>query len=243
MKKTIKRLIIAGIILLILMVGAFFVVDDYIMPSVVEANEFVLPNVVGLDKESAIRRLKALKLSPIEIGPRYDARYKVDEVIFQKPYAGTKVKENRRIYIHVSGGEPLVKMPQLIGKTSRDAEIKLSRVGLFLKELKEVRSELPTGTIVSQEFPADHELEKGDTVTLKISIGPKIGMVRVPDLIPKSIKEARKILRRLRLRIGEMTYRSSPTLLPNTIISQTPAPDSLLSIGESVNVIISKRSR
>ncbi len=243
MKKTIKRLIIAGIILLILMVGAFFVIDDYVMPSFVEANEFVLPSVVGLDKADAIRKLKALKLSPIEVGPRYDARYKVDEVIFQKPYAGTRVKENRRVYIHISGGEPLVKMPQLIGKTSRDATIKLSRVGLFLKELKEVRSELPAGTIVSQEFPADYELEKGDTVTLKISIGPKIGMVRVPDLIPRSIKEAKKILSRLRLRLGKRTYRASPTLLPNTIISQTPAPNSLLSIGDSVNVIISKRSR
>ena len=243
MKKLIKRLIILGIILGVLAVGAFFVINDYVMPSYVEANELILPDVVGLNKDEAIRKLKALKLSPIEVGPRFDSRYEVDEVIFQKPYAGTNVKENRRVYIHISGGEPSVKMPQLVGKTNRDAKINLKRIGLFVRELKEVRSELPRGVIVEQEFPFEHELENGDSVNLKISIGPKLGMVRVPELIPRSEKEAVKILHRLRLKMGKRTYRASPSLLPNTIISQTPAPNSLLSIGDSVNVIISKRSR
>ena len=243
MKKLIKRLIIAAIVLGILAVGAFFGINNYIMPDYVEANELILPDVVGLDKNEAIRQLEALKLSPIEVGPRYDSRYEVDEVIFQKPYAGTNVKENRRVYIHISGGEPLIKMPQLIGKTNRDATIKLNRIGLFVRELEEVRSELPRGIIVEQEFPFEHELEKGDSVNLQISVGPQLGMVRVPELIPRSEKEAIKILHRLRLKLGTKTYRASPTLLPNTIISQTPAPNSLLSIGDSVNVIISKRSR
>ena len=243
MKKIIKRLLISGIILGILAVGAFFGVNYYIMPAVVEANELVLPNVVGLNKLEAFRKLEALKLTPIEVGPRYDSRYEVDEVIFQKPYAGTNVKENRRVYIHISGGEPIVKMPQLIGKTFRDANLNLERIGLFVGNLEDVRSELPRGAIVQQEFEFNDKLEKGDSVDLKISVGPQKGMVRVPELIAKSEKEAVKILHRLRLRLGRKTYRSSPTLLPNTIISQTPAQNFLLSIGDSVDVIISKRNR
>ena len=243
MKKQIKRVLILGIIIGVLAVGAFFGLNNYIMPAVVEAQELILPNVIGLNKIDAIRRLEALKLTPIEVGPRFDSRYEVDEVIFQKPYAGTNVKENRRVYIHISGGEAIIKMPQLVGKTLRGAELTLKRIGLFVGELEDVRSELPRGTIVEQEFPLKDEIEKGDSVDLKISVGPLKGMVRVPELIAKSEKEAIKILHKLRLRLGTKTYRASPTLLPNTIISQTPAQDFLISIGDSVNVIISKRDR
>ncbi|MDA3860126.1 MAG: PASTA domain-containing protein, partial [Melioribacteraceae bacterium] len=239
----IKTLLILGIILGILTVGAFFGVNNYLMPSIVEANELMLPDVVGLNKEEAFRKLEALKLTPIEVGPSYDARYEIDEVIFQKPYAGTSVKENRRVYIHVSGGEPIIKMPQLVGKTLRNARLNLERIGLFVRKVENIRSELPRGTIAEQEFSIEDKLEKGDSVNLKISVGPKLGMVRVPSLIAKSEKEAVIILNRLSLRLGEKTYRSSPSLLPNTIIMHTPAQNVLLSIGDSVNVIISKRDR
>jgi serine/threonine-protein kinase len=243
MKRIIKKLLIIGIILGVIAVGLFFGINNYLMPSIVAAPELVLPNVVGLDKAEAIRKLEALNLSPIEVGPRYDSRYKADEVLFQKPYAGTKVKEHRRIYIHISGGEPQIKMPQVVNKTLRDARVNIERVGLLVGEVEEIRSELPMGTVVEQEFDVEFKLEKGDSVDLKVSVGPQLGMVRVPNIIGKSIKEASKILIHQNLRLGKRTYSESPTLLPNTIISQTPSQDFLLNIGESVDVIISKSKR
>lgn len=243
MKKTIKRLIIIGTILGVIAVGAFFGINIYLMPSIVEVHEVELPDVVGLNKIDAIRRLEALNLTPIEVGPRYDSRYETDEVIFQKPYSGTMVKENRRIYIHISGGEPLIKMPQVVNKTLRDARVNIERLGLFVGEVEEIRSEMQLGTVVEQEFEFEFKLEKGDSVNLKISVGPQLGMVRVPSIIGKSIKEANRVLIRQNLKLGTKTYSESPTLLPYTIISQTPSQDFLLNIGESVDVVISKSKR
>ena len=243
MKKIIRRLIILGIILSVLTIGSFWGVNNYLMPSLVAADELVLPNIVGMNKFDAIRTLESLNLTPIEIGPRYDANFKIDEVIFQKPYGGTKVKVNRRVYIHICGGEPLIKMPQIVGKTFRDAKVNIERIGLFVKKVNEVRSEFPKGTVVEQEFPFETELQNGDSVSLKISIGPQLGMVRVPNIIAKSEKEAVKILHKLSLKLGNKSYITSPTLLPNTIVSQTPAQNFLVSIGDSVDVVISKSSR
>lgn len=243
MKKLVRLLIVLAIILVIIVVGVFFGINNYLMPSIVQANELLLPNVVGLNKDIAIKTIEDLKLTPIVVGPRYDARFKENEVIFQKPYAGTNVKENRRVYLHISGGEPIIKMPQLVGKTYRDASVNLERIGLFVKSIDEVRSELPMGTVVEQEFPFETQVEKGDSIRLKISVGPRIGMVRVPNLIAKSEKEAIKILHRFSLKLGSKSYISSPTLLPNTIISQVPSQDNLLNIGDSVNVVISKSNR
>ena len=243
MKTILKKLIIIGFVLAVIGIGAFFGINNYLMPSIVEAQEVMLPNVVGLNKTEAISKLEALELSPIEVGPRYDSRYETDEVIFQKPYSGTMVKVNRRIYIHISGGEPLIKMPQVVNKTLRDARVNIERIGLFVGEVEEIRSEMPMGTVVEQEFLFEDKLEKGDSVNLKISVGPQLGMVRVPNLIGKSVKEAGRILKRSNLKLGEKSYISSPTLLPNTIISQTPSQDFLLNIGESVDIVISKSQR
>lgn len=243
MKKINKTFLVSIIIIGIIAIGLFIGINNFIMPSVVEANELILPNIVGLNKNEAIKIIEDLNLTPIVVGPSYDARYKIDEVIFQKPYAGTSVKENRRVYIHICGGEPIIKMPQLVGKTYRDASVNLERIGLFVKSIEEVSSELPIGTVVGQGYSSESELEKGDSVKLQISVGAKKGMVRAPNIIAKSEKEAEKILHKLSLRLGSKSYISSPTLLPNTIISQSPNEDDLLNIGDSVNVIISKSDR
>ena len=150
------------------------------------------------------------------------------------------VKKNRRVYIHISGGEPLIQMPQLENKTLRDARVSLENIGLHVGTVEEIRSELPNGTIVEQEFDFGFKLEKGASVDLKVSIGPQIGMVRIPNLIAKSEKEAEKILRGNNLHLGKKTYIESPTLLPNTIISQYPSQDYLVAIGDSVDVVIAK---
>jgi serine/threonine-protein kinase len=134
-------------------------------------------------------------------------------------------------------------MPFVVSKTLRDARVNIEKLGLFVGDVEEIRSELPLGIVVEQEFPKDTKLEKGDSVSLKVSVGPQLGMVRVPNLIGKSLKEATRILKRHNLVIGNKTYSESPTLLPNTIISQTPSQDFLLPIGEAVDVIISKSKR
>ncbi|MEN8191624.1 MAG: PASTA domain-containing protein [Bacteroidota bacterium] len=244
MKILTKKIVIIPSIILFLVIIVLLIFDNVIMPSVVESSEVIMPNVVGLQKEEAIKILEDMHLTPIEVGPRFDSRFKEGDIIFQKPYEGVVVKENRRVYIHVSGGEPLIQMPQLVNKTLRDGKITIERLGLTVGKIAEVRNELPNGYIVEQEFDYGFKLEKGETVDLKVSIGPQIGMVRVPNLIAKSEKEAEKILRRNNLILGNKTFLNSPTLLPNTIISQYPSQDALVETGSSIDVVIAKnRSR
>jgi serine/threonine-protein kinase len=131
-------------------------------------------------------------------------------------------------------------MPSLLGKTVRDAKITVERLGLVIDTLLNVRSEFPAKTVVEQSINEGEFLAKGDSVTLKISIGPQVGMVRVPNLISKSLAEAERILRELSLRIGKKTYLASPNLLPNTVIDQYPSEDKLVSYGDSVDVVLTQ---
>ncbi len=235
-KKIIKYPIIAIAAFIVL----FILFDKLFMPWVVSAEEVTVPDFVSQNKVTAIEELKKIGLEPVEQGPKYDENVPRDHVILQTPRPGSTVKVGRRVYLYISGGEPLIKMPQLLGKTVRDAKITIERLGLAIDTLLDVRSEFPAKTVVEQSVKEGEFLAKGDSVTLMISIGPQIGMVRVPNLIAKSLTEAERILRELSLKIGKKTYLSSPNLLPNTIIDQYPSEDKLVSYGDSVDVVITQ---
>lgn len=235
-----KKIIKYPIITIAAFIVLFILFDKLFMPWVVSAEEVTVPDFVSQNKVTAIEELKKIGLEPVEQGPKYDENVPRDHVILQTPRPGSTVKVGRRVYLYISGGEPLIKMPQLLGKTVRDAKITIERLGLAIDTLLDVRSEFPAKTVVEQSVKEGEFLAKGDSVTLMISIGPQIGMVRVPNLIAKSLTEAERILRELSLKIGKKTYLSSPNLLPNTIIDQYPSEDKLVSYGDSVDVVITQ---
>ncbi len=238
--KVIKKAFIT-ILSLIIFGGVFlFAVDKYIMPNYVEAPEVKVPNLVGKHKEEAIKILESLKLTPVIKGTRYDINFPKDHIMFQNPSGNTTVKENRNIYLFVSGGEPKVKLPDLIGKTFRDAKITVERLGLKFSEIKKVRSEYPADIVVEQEFPPDTSLAKGDSLSISISVGPKLGMIRVPNLLGKSLNRGKRILRNNSLQLGKITYQKIPNLLPNTIVDQYPSENKLIAVGDSVDVVVTR---
>ncbi len=228
------------LIILVIFFAILFVLDYVVLPYYVSGTESKVPNVVGKNKDEAINILRDANFNPIVQTSRFDQNYQKDQVISQKPIADIIVKENRRIYLTVSGGDPIIKMPALINKTIRDATITLERFGLILGKIDSVESEFPSATIVEQQYFEGREIAKGSTVNLKVSIGPKVGMVRVPNLLLKSLSEAESILKSNSLRLGNKIYIYSASYLPNTVADQDPSEDTLIKIGDSVNVVLTQ---
>lgn len=233
-KSTLNKILLYGISLVVTII----IIDSIILPYYVSGSELKVPNVIGKHKEEAIRILKELNLVPIINTSRYDEKYEKDYVIFQKPLPGTYVKEKRKIYLTISGGLQTVKMPFLLSKSVRDAQIILQKLGLVLDSLEQIESDFPPNTIGEQQYPEGKELPVGTKVKLKVSIGQSIGKIRVPNLIGKSLIEAEKLLKSYSLKIGLRTYIYSKSLLPNTIVDQEPAENTLLNAGDSVNVVV-----
>ncbi|OGU33759.1 MAG: hypothetical protein A2068_02910 [Ignavibacteria bacterium GWB2_35_6b] len=231
---TVPGLTVLGVIILL------GIIDLIILPWYVSSEEIVVPDLVGKDKNEAVEILEDLGLNPILQEPRFDERFKKDRVIYSNPRPGVKVKENRRVYLAISEGKPQIRMPLLTGKTLRDAQVTIERLGLVLGTAEETRSELPANTVIEQDYSEGRPLSKGAVVNLKVSIGPEVGMIRVPSLLGKSLKEAEGILRTHSLKFGQRIYISSPNLLPNTIIDQFPGEDKLVSYGDSVDVTITQ---
>ena len=213
------------------------------MPWLVSSEEVVVPNVIGLDKKQAEQLLGNLNLNPIIRGPRYDNNNPKPEnqILMQRPAAGSTVKVNRRIYIFYSGGAPKIAMPDLKNKTLRDAKVTLERLKLVLGNVEEERSEKPANTIIEQSYDPDVQLEKGSVIDLVVSYGPKLGQIRTPSLLGLSLGRAKKILAQSSLHIGKVTYFRSANLVANTINEQYPSEGSLIAVGDSVNITVTRR--
>ena len=240
MKKFTKNLILIPSVFILAGIALLILLDLVVLPIYVSADEYTVPDVVGMQKDKAIQMLKDMKLNPIITTSRYDERYKKDHVIFQKPFPKSVVKEGRRIYLTISGGEQMVEVPNLINKTIRDAKLTLERNGLIIGEIDSVESEFPPNVVCEQEFLEGRQVAMGTAVGLKISLGPQIGMIRVPNILGRSLNDAEKILKSNSLRVGVKTYITSTTLLPNTVVDQQPSEGTLLPVSDSVNVVLSQ---
>ncbi len=240
-----KKIVIISAVFITVCIGLMISFDKLFMPWFVSAEEVVVPNVVGMDRDAASKILSNLSLNPMQEGPRYDNQNPRPEnqIILQRPRAGEKVKINRRIYIFYSGGEPKVTMPYLVGKTYRDAGVTLSRLDLKIGDIRQQRDELPVNTIIGQNFETGTLLEKGSLIDIIISTGPKLGSVYTPLILGKSIGQAKRILGENSLFIGRIKYQHSSTLLSNTIMDQDPSENTLIKIGDSVRVTVSRKRR
>ena len=226
--------ILLGIVIFILLL------DNLIMPWFVSSPETTVPQVVGLQVSEAVNILEADGFEPLISDTSYGLQVPVGAVFFQKPDAGAVVKEGRTVYLFVSGGVSTITVPQLKGKSILDAKFALERLGLKLGRVERIPSSQPEDMIFDQQYAEGTLLKQGEMVGVTVSAGIGGGTVLVPDLIGKSLTEARKILADSSLIIGKINYQPSSTLLPNTILDQYPSSGNSLNPGNAVDLFVTK---
>jgi serine/threonine-protein kinase len=242
MKQYIQRPLVKKILLYLLGLILFvIIIDQVIFPWYVSSPETEVPKVTGMKYEDAIFILENADLEAVIGDTTYDAKYPLGTVVIQKPSAGHMVKEGRRVYIFISGGDPVVHVPNLKGKSLRDAKFSLERLGLKLGYIDETASENPKNMIFDQQYAEGTPLKKGENVGVSISLGQaNQGEIIVPDLIGKSLTEAQEILADSTLKVGKINYQPSFSILPNTILDQYPSKGTRLNSGETVDLFVTQ---
>ena len=212
--------------------------DNLIMPWFVSSSETTVPEVIGLQVSEAINMLENDGFDPLISDTSYGLQVPVGAVFFQKPDAGAVVKEGRTVYLFVSGGVSTITVPQLKGKSILDAKFALERLGLKLGRVERIPSSQPEDMIFDQQYAEGTLLKQGEIVGVTVSAGKGGGTVLIPDLIGKSLTEARKILADSSLIIGKINYQPSSTLLPNTILDQYPSSGNSSNPGSAVDLFV-----
>ena len=242
MKKLFEKPIVKkSLIALGAIIAFILIMDNIVMPLYVSSPETIVPKVIGLDEADAIQILKDEDFRPVISDTSYGVSLPPGKIFLQKPEGGKVVKKGRTIFLFISGGQQTVAVPLLKGKSVLDARFALERIGLKLGNIDEVASDQPKDMIFDQQFAQGTMLRKGQSVGVSVSIGKGFGDIEVPDLIGKSLSEAREVLSKNSLTVGKINYQISNTLLPNTILDQYPAPGNKLNSGEGVDLFLTKQ--
>lgn len=210
------------------------------MPWLVSRGGIVeVPEVTGLMFERAQSVLDSLGLEPRQSEIRPDMRYPLGTVIAQVPTAGAKVRPGRRIYLSVSGGEPIAEIPSLKGRSLRDAKFALERVGLGLGPTSYMPSDdFPPNTVIDQATTAGAVVKRGSLVAVVISQGKESDRIAVPEVVGKILAEAEKVLAQRGLKVGNISFQENLELLPNTVLAQYPRGGELVSLGQPIDLFV-----
>lgn len=244
MKKFLKSLIVRRILYFFAaLIIIIILLNNLIIPWYVNSPETVVPNVVGVPHLEAIELLENLGFDPMIVDTTYGEGYPPGSIFLQKPKGGEIVKQGRNIFLFISGGEFVMYVPKLIGKSILDAKFALERIGLKLGRVTKLPSDKPEEMIFDQQFAEGTPIKKGQTVDIIVSAGRGGGTIKVPDLIGKSLAQAEITLNDKSLTVGKVNYQISLTLLPNTILDQYPSTGNRLNPGESVDLFVTKSSK
>lgn len=204
---------------------------------------------LGLNKKTTVPKFVGQKIDDVQRENSYkDFKIKIDEenssevekgkIISQSIDEGRNVTKGTEITLKVSLGVKKVKVPNVKNKDYQIAESMIKEVGLK-SEFKYEFSDVVAKNSVIETDPKDNtELDMGDTVIIKVSNGAEPKKINVPDLVGKTLDEAKKLIEESGLKLGSINIVAS-NQKENTIVSQNPAKNSSVDKDTSVNLNVS----
>ena len=206
-----------------------------------------VPDFTGLqqDEVEIIAKTKRLR---IEIA---DSSYSDDvlpgTVIRQNPVSGSKVKENRRIYLTMNALSPeKVVMPTVTGVSLRQAKAILETYGLFVGKLS-YKPDIAINNVLEQRInnsvaTPGELVVKGSYINLVLGKGLSNETTLIPDLTGMNFNSAKELLMERYLNLGSVIYdvdiKSEQDSLDAFVWRQRPEYDeeSRLNLGANVDV-------
>lgn len=150
-------------------------------------------------------------------------------VLQQYPKPGSKVKEDRKIYVTLTKRmAPTLAMPKLTDMTQRSAELQLLSDGLEMGEITYV-PDLAKNAVLRQfyngkEIAPGTPVPKGAKIDLELGNGEGNTIFDIPNVIGKPLDEAKLIIKGSNLQVGTIIQQEDPEKEVGTVIRQKPEP-------------------
>lgn len=196
----------AGIVILMVLIVSFFFLLDWITAH----NKYEkVPSVITQNIDAARINLIA-KGFAVEIADSvYDNSIGALSVVKQSPEADAMVKMGRTIYLTINRAvPPQVTMPNLVGFSSRSAEMYLTSLGLKMGDTY-YRPDIARNAVLEQRYHDEvikegTKIPLGSVINLVLGTGEGSSELFVPDLIGLTLAQARSQVITLGLNIGSV---------------------------------------
>jgi serine/threonine-protein kinase len=160
-----------------------------------------------------------------------------DRVATQRPQPGQETNEGTTVTIIVSSGPGEATIPFVRGSPRATAERRLKAAGFKVDVRREFNEEVPANRVIETSPSERSRLERGSTVTLVVSRGPR--KVEVPDVVGRSRDEAERLLESRGLQVS-FIEREDETRDPGTVLAMTPGAGAEVEKGATVTLTVAK---
>jgi serine/threonine-protein kinase len=190
-----------------------------------------VPAVVGKARGDAERILQTAGFR-VDIDRAFDDEVPQGRVISQSP-EDVKLEKGSVVKITISRGPELVLIPDVSGQKADEAAGTLQALGFQTTTTEDFSTEFKKGEVIRTDPPAGDEIEKGSTVTLVISKGPKT--FPMPNVIGMSAGAATAKLEGLGLKVKEVQV---PGSIGDTVVGQKPTEGATVEQGQEVTIYV-----
>ncbi len=168
-KTFLQQLVIAAIAVVVISFGMLM----WLKSSTNHDQKIRVPSLAKMSLDDVENKLTELELRFVILdSSNYNPDYPKYSVIEQIPKAGKYVKENRKIYITLNrSGYPFIKIPEVVGRTLRQAEPTLIAMGFKI------------GEVTYQPYIAEDEVLELIYKGNKIEPGDELQKTSVIDLV------------------------------------------------------------
>jgi beta-lactam-binding protein with PASTA domain/serine/threonine protein kinase len=192
-----------------------------------------VPQLVGLQLDAAQQALSPIKLITGQINEQYSETVPQGKVIAISPRFNTVVKPGAAVNFAVSKGKRPIAVPDLTGKSYRDARETLRNLGFVVGRSTQYDEKVAEGNVISQS-PNNGTLFAKDKVSLVVSLGPPL--VEVPDVKKKTTADAQKILGDAGFKV---TVQKAPFNLGlNIVAAQSPGGGRKVKPGSTIVITV-----
>ncbi len=198
-----------------------------------------VPNVVGITQAQAQDALVAAGLLLGTVTTAFSDTVAAGIVMEQAPSPGATVPSGNTIDVVLSKGPATVPVPNVVGMNQAQAQTALAALGLVLGTVtSEFSATVTAGLVLSQTPASATSVASGSAVALVLSKGPQTATV--PSVVGATQTVAQNTLVASGLMLGAVTSEFSDSVAAGLVLSQTPAPGSMVSLGSAVAVVLSK---
>jgi len=195
----------------------------------------VVPDLFDLSEAAAKDVLREAGYEPDPQPAVYNASVTAGNVISQDPEAGSSLALGEKVSYIPSLGAEVVGVPSVLGMDIVTAENTLIAAGFTMATLQDYSDTVAEGLVISQNPAAEVRVEKGSSVTVMISLGPKIKDVTIPDVIGVRAGTAQTLLQNAGL-TSTITYKKTNNT--GNVVAQNPGSGGVVPEGTSISLTV-----
>lgn len=207
-----------------------------------KVEDIAMIDVTGVTQEAAIKMLKneGFKEENILIEMVTDDEAQEGYVVEQSFKEGTPVPSNAKITLRVSAGAEEAIVPDVTGYTDAQACTVITEAGFEYAHAYEYSDEVEKDYVISTTPAANSTAPKGSKVVITVSNGSEKKETAVPNIYGLSKEDAMTSIEAAKLKVGNVTEEHHETIPAGQVISQSPAANSPIEEGQSVDFVVSK---